>query len=87
MKSEPATKKIKSPIDGEDIEAEVIEVKREENNAIILHLENGAVLKLKTDIAQVLRIPSSSDEYNDVYYRVQSRNSLSVLKISDEHSI
>ena len=87
MKPEPTTKKIRSPIDGELVEAEIMEIDREKNSAIILHLKDGAVLRLKTDIAQVLRIPGGYGEHDEPYYRVQSSNVLSLIEFSDDHPI
>ncbi|MCY4223921.1 MAG: hypothetical protein OXF06_03695 [Bacteroidetes bacterium] len=49
-----ATRRIKDPITGQLTEAQIVEINEEENNAIILKLEDGAVLRLKIDIAQVV---------------------------------
>ena len=85
MKSDPSTKKIGISIDGKAVEAEIIDVKREENSAIILHLENDVILRLKTDVVQVLRIPDPSGDDNKAFYRVQSGNMLSVVGFVDDH--
>ena len=78
-----ATRRIKNPVTGELIEAQIVEIDEEENNAIILKLKDGAVLRLKIDIAQVVLIPSL-DPLGEPMYRVQSSNSLSVLDIPSD---
>lgn len=85
MKSDPSTKKIELSIGGKTVEAEIIEVKREENSPIILHLENDVILRLKTDVVQVLRILDPSGDDNNAYYRVQSGNVLSIVGSVDDH--
>ncbi len=75
-----ATRRIKDPITGDLIEAEIVEIDEEENNAIILKLEDGAVLRLKIDIAQVVLTPNP-DPHGEPIYRVQSNNSLSVIDL------
>ena len=75
-----ATRRIKDPITGQLTEAQIVEINEEENNAIILKLEDGAVLRLKIDIAQVVWT-SSTDFSDEPIYRVQSTNSLVVLDL------
>ena len=75
-----ATRRIKDPRTGAIIEAQIVKIVDEENDAIILKMEDGAILRLKTDIAQVVRI-APSESLDEPIYRVQSSNLLSVLDI------
>ena len=49
-----STRRIRHPISEEFIDAEMIEIEKEDNEAIIIHLKDGAILRLKMDIAQVV---------------------------------
>lgn len=50
------TRRIRHPLSDDLVDAEVIEIKKEEDNeAILIHLKDGAVLRFKTDITQVAR--------------------------------
>ena len=49
------TRRIKHPLSDDLVDTEVIEIKKEDNEAILIHLKDGAVLRFKTDITQVAR--------------------------------
>lgn len=81
------TRRIRNPINGQLVEAEVVNVIKETNSAVVLELEDGAVLRLKIDIAEVARIPDTLNSFNEPFYVIKSNNSITLLGLPDDHLI
>lgn len=80
------TRRIRHPLSGELVDAEMVEIEKEDNEAIILRLKDGAVLRLRTDIAQVVRVVGFANTDGDPIYRVTSNNVVTLLKPPNDHS-
>ncbi|MCY4673696.1 MAG: hypothetical protein OXD43_08045 [Bacteroidetes bacterium] len=74
------------PITGKVIEAEVVEITKEDNNAIILKMADGAILRLKMDVAEVVRFPSLN-AIDETTYAVRSNTSVTLLDPPRDHLI
>ncbi len=66
---------------GELIKGQVLNIIEENNSAIILKMEDGAVLRLKVNIAQVVRFPNPTHSGGEPIYHIQSNNSFSLLDL------
>ena len=81
------TRRIRNPLSGKLVDAEMVEIEKEDNDAIILHLKDGAILRLRTDIAQVTRIVDWFNTDGEPVYRVTSHNLVTLLKPPNDHSV
>ena len=80
------TRQIKDPITGKVIEAEVVEITKEDNNAVVLKMAGGDILRLKMDVAEVVRFPSLN-AIDEPTYAVRSNTSVTLLDTPRDHLI
>lgn len=80
------TRRIKDPTTGQVIEANVVDISKEENRAVILEMTDGAVLRLKVDVAEVTRIPDTLNALGEPIYVVKSGTSVSLLDPPTDHT-
>lgn len=64
---------------GKIVEAKVVDVTSEVNRAVVLTLADGAELRIKVDVAEVLRIPGEVNAQGEPVYLVKSGNTISLL--------
>ncbi len=67
-------RRVTNPLDDTVIDAKAMEIIEENNKPIILKLEDGAVLRLKLDVADALRAPKKMGWRTDIYCKAQRYN-------------
>jgi hypothetical protein len=74
-----ASRKTRSPTTGAMVEAEVVEIKNISDSAIRIELADGSLLRLKIDIAEVVRLNGEWDPDGYPRYSMKSGHLMSVL--------
>ena len=74
------TRMIRNPLTGNVQTADVVHVSYAENDdPMILHLSDGSVLRMKLDVAEVVRFPDTWDGEGHPLYSVKNGVSMIVL--------
>lgn len=81
-----STRRIRNPVTGKLVETDVMKILEEENHPVILTLEDGAVLRLKVDIMQVLRVHGARTADGDPHYIVRSGNTVVALQSPENYA-
>ncbi len=74
------SRRIRNPRTGEVVDAETVEIVKEENVPVKLTLTDGSVLRLKMDVAEILRLPGETNTHGEPLYLVRSSNTLTLLE-------
>ena len=80
------TRKIRNPKTGEIEDTDVVEVIGEDNKPVMLRLADGAVLRLKVDVAEVARVPNAYNAGGEPLYLVKSSNSMALIEPPTDHA-
>ena len=80
------TKRVKDPITGEFVDGQIVKVIKENNNPIILEMEDEGVLRIKVDIAMIVRTPTPNSLGEPVYV-IRTANAISLLNPPKDHAI
>lgn len=67
-------KKIPSPPDGRERDAELIPIKTSNENSNVYELEDGSVLSLKTVVTEIWRVDDVYDQEGNPFYLTKSTN-------------
>lgn len=80
------TRKVRNPRTGEVVDASVVEFNEEQNIPVKLRLDDGALLRLRLDVVEVVRVPDTYNASGEPLYAVRSTNSLSVVEPPSDHA-
>ena len=74
-----AERKVKFQMSGEDVEAWDVPIEESTERWTELTLEDGAILRVKVVVSNVLRIPGKKDNDGNPLYAIKSTNALVLL--------
>lgn len=79
----PIKRKIPTPPDGKEREAELIEIKNSKEPPNIYELADGSLFTLKTVVTEIWRVEGVYDEQGNPYYVAKSANIATVTAPED----
>jgi hypothetical protein len=78
-----AKKRVIDPRTGKAVEGDEVKIERVEDQPIFVHLVDGSILRLKIDVAEVIKIPGHDREGHPLY-NVKHAGLLSVAESPDD---
>jgi len=77
------TRTLPSPTTGKSVEAEVIDIEEIRDKPIMVRLADGSILRLRMDIAEVVRFKDEWDKEGHPVYNVKTANIVIVSESPD----
>ena len=73
-------RRLKHPQTGDTIEAFVVPIENEKNEPLLIRLADGALIRIKVDIAEVSCAPDVLDNDGNPMYYVKSGSMMTILE-------
>lgn len=81
------TRRIKNPTTGITVPAEAVDIEREENQPIFLTMSDGARIRVKVDVAEVVRLVGETNELGEPLYLVKHTITVALLDHPQENTV